>query len=148
MSPNNADVDAFIAAVANETRRDDAIELTRIMSEVTGELPVMWGRSIIGFGSISYSYESGREVEAPLAGFAPRGPHQVIYLISNFADRYGDILDRLGPHTLGKGCLYVKRLADIDIEVLTQLIDRSVRVSRGVDRQDGPIAGHGTRPTN
>lgn len=147
MSPDDNPVDEFIAHVPNETRRSDANELVRIVSEATGETATMWGTSIIGFGAISYTYESGREVDAPMAGFAPRGPHQVIYLISNFAKRYGELLDKLGPHKLGVGCLYVKQLADIDVDVLTQLIDRSVRVSRAVDKQAGPIAGHGKRPT-
>lgn len=148
MSSNDDSVDDFIEHVPDETRRDDAVELVRVMSQVTGEPAVMWGRSIIGFGNISYTYESGRDVETPAAAFAPRGPHQVIYLVSKYAERYGELLGQLGPHKLGVGCLYVKKLADVDVDVLTQLIDRSFRVSRGVDKQTGPVESHSKRQTN
>ncbi len=129
MSPNDNSVDDFIEQVPNTTRRDDAVELVRIMSEVTGEPAVMWGKSIIGFGSISETYDSGREVEMPAAAFSPRGPHQVIYLVSNYEEQYGELLGKLGPYQVGVSCLYVKKLADVDLTVLTKLIDLSCRAS-------------------
>jgi hypothetical protein len=86
---------------------------------------VLWGPSIIGFGSYHYRYESGHEGTAPLASFASRGAHLVVYLVGGFTDRHERLLERLGPHKAGKGCLYVKRLADIDQQVLTQLITKA-----------------------
>ena len=93
----------------------------------------MWGASIIGFGAYHYRYASGREGDSPLAGFSPRRQHLVIYLIGDFASRYRRALARLGPHQTGKGCLYVKRLDHVDHAALRELIDRSVRVRKGID---------------
>jgi Domain of unknown function (DU1801) len=134
MVPTPADVDAFIDAVPNETRRSDARALCELMSSVTGEPPVMWGPSIVGFGSYHYRYESGRTGDAPVAGLSPRKANLVVYLVGGFEDRYAKLLDRLGPHTTGKACLYLKRLADVDLDVLRQLVERSARVARGVDK--------------
>jgi hypothetical protein len=134
MVPTTADVDGFIDGVANETRRSDARTLCELMTSVTGEPPVMWGSSIVGFGSYHYRYESGRTGDAPVAGFSPRKTNLVVYLVGGFADRYPKLLERLGPHTTGKACLYLKRLADVDLDVLRQLVERSVLVARGVDK--------------
>jgi hypothetical protein len=133
-SPSGTDVEAFLASVPNEQRRSDARQLCALMQEVTGEPAVMWGGSIVGFGRYHYRSDSGREGDAPLTGFAPRKQHLVLYLIGGFEDRYPTTLARLGPHTTGKGCLYVKRLTDVDQDALRELIDRSVRVHRGGDR--------------
>jgi Domain of unknown function (DU1801) len=132
--PNDADVEGFLAAVPNETRRADARALRALLESVTGEPPVMWGASIVGFGSYHYRYKSGRTGDAPLVGFSPRKSQLVVYLIGGFDDRYRKLLDRLGPHTTGKGCLYIKRLADVDLDILRELIDRSARVHHGVDK--------------
>jgi hypothetical protein len=94
----------------------------------------MWGTSIVGFGSYHYRYASGHEGDAPLAGFSPRKQHLVVYLVSEFQTRHRSTLARLGPYKHGKSCLYLKRLADVDEAALRELIDRSVRVWRGVDR--------------
>jgi Domain of unknown function (DU1801) len=134
MVPTSADVDTFIDAVPNEHRRSDARELCKLMRSVTGEPPVMWGRSIVGFGSYHYRYESGRTGDAPLAGFSPRKANLVVYLVGGFEDRYPKLLDKLGPHKTGKACLYLKRLGDVDLDVLRQLVERSMRVGRGVDK--------------
>jgi hypothetical protein len=133
MVPTTVDVDGFIDHVTNETRRTDARALCELMSSVTGEPPVLWGSSIVGFGSYHYRYESGRTGDAPLAGFSPRKPALVVYLVGGFEDRYPELLEHLGPHTAGKACLYLKRLADVDLDVLRQLVERSVRVARAVD---------------
>ena len=95
---------------------------------------MLWGSSIVGFGSYHYRYESGHEGSSALAGFAPRKTSLVLYLVGGFEERHGKLLAKLGPHKTGKGCLYVKRLADVDLEVLRELVERSVRVRRGVDR--------------
>src|SRR5215469_14685243 len=96
--------------------------------------PAMWGTSIIGFGTYHYRYASGRSGDSPLAGFSPRRQHLVIYLVGGFESRHQSVLARLGPHKTGKGCLYIKRLDEVDQDALRELIDRSVRVRRGVDR--------------
>jgi hypothetical protein len=137
MQPTGADVESFIEAIPNANRRADARVLSRLLSELTGEPAALWGASIVGFGTYHYRYESGHEGNAPLASFAPRAAHLVVYLIGGFADRYERLLERLGPHKTGKGCLYVKRLADINLDVLRELIDRSVKVHRGQDRAGG-----------
>jgi hypothetical protein len=133
-SPTGADVDAFLDSVEDERRREDARSLCALMQEVTGEPPAMWGSSIVGFGRYHYRYESGHEGDSPLAGFAPRTQHLVVYLIGDFENRHKAIMARLGRAKTGKGCLYLKRLDDVDRHVLRELIERSVRVHRGADR--------------
>jgi hypothetical protein len=132
--PTTVDVDEFIDAVPNETRRSDARVLCELMTSLTGEPPVMWGPTIIGFGSYHYRYESGRSGDAPRAAFSPRRSNLVVYLADGFADRYPKLLERLGPHSTGRSCLYLKRLADVDLGVLRQLVERSARVAGGVDK--------------
>jgi Domain of unknown function (DU1801) len=134
MVPTSADVVAFLAAVPDEHRQTDAQTLLELMGSVTGEPPVMWGPSIVGFGSYHYRYASGRTGDAPLAGFSPRKANLVVYMVSGYEDRYAKLLERLGPHKTGKSCLYLKRLGDVDLDVLRQLIERSRRVGRGVDK--------------
>ena len=129
-----ADAEAFIAAVPNDARREDARTLCGLLADWTGEPPFMWGRSIVGFGSYRYRYESGREGTAALVGFSPRKANLVVYLVGGIGDRYPELLERLGPHRTGKGCLYVKRLDDVDRDVLRELVERTVRVHRGADR--------------
>ena len=132
--PTDASVAGFLAGVPDERRREDAGRLCAIMQEITGEPPAMWGTSIVGFGTYHYRYASGHEGDAPLAGFSPRRQQLVIYLASEFERRYQPVLARLGPHRAGKGCLYLKRLDDVDEAALRELIDRSVRVHKGLDR--------------
>jgi hypothetical protein len=116
------------------------------MREITSEPPAVWGTSIVGFGVYHYRYASGHEGDGPLAGFAPRRQHLVIYLVGEFETRHRSVLARLGPHRTGKGCLYIKRLDDVDHGALRELIDRSVRVRQGVDRASAlspgqPVSG-------
>ncbi len=118
------DVDAFIAAVEPEQRRRDAEELVALMRSVTGHSPRLWGPSIIGFGDRHYRYESGREGDTFRIGFSPRKAQLVLYL-TDAVEADGDLLERLGPHTTGKACLYVKRLDRIDSGVLAELIARA-----------------------
>src|SRR5215831_5442528 len=132
--PTDASVAGFLAGVPGEQRREDARRLCALMQEITGEPPAMWGTSIVGFGSYHYRYASGREGDSALASFSPRGQHLAIYLVGEFTDRHRSVLARLGPHKTGKGCLYVKRLDDVDSDALRELIDRSVRVRKGIDR--------------
>jgi len=134
MHRTGASVAGFLARVPDEQRREDARRLCAMMQEITGEPPTMWGTSIIGFGSYHYRYASGHEGDSALASFAPRSQHLVVYLVGEFEDRYQSVLARLGPHKTGKGCLYLKRLDDADQDALRELIDRSVRVRKGIDR--------------
>jgi hypothetical protein len=127
-------VEEFLARVPSEQRREDARRLCTIMAEITGEPPAMWGSSIIGCGTYHYSYPSGHNGDSALASFSPRGQHLAIYLIGDFENRHGSALARLGPHKPGKGCLYIKHLDQVDPDALRELIDRSVRVRRGIDR--------------
>src|SRR5687767_5244453 len=102
----------YIEQLENPDRREDARALCALMSRVTGEAPIMWGGSIIGFGRYHYRYDSGREGDAPAAGFSPRARELVVYL-SAHSDASDDLLGRLGKHKVGKSCLYIKRLSDV-----------------------------------
>ena len=123
--PHGGDVDAFLDAIENETRRRDCRALRELMSEITGEPPRMWGPSIVGFGSYHYRYASGREGDFFLAGFSPRKQNLTLYVMAGFS-RYDDLMARLGKHKTGKSCLYVKKLADVDMDVLETLVRSSV----------------------
>jgi hypothetical protein len=118
-------VSAFIGAVSDPQRRADCKAVAKLMQKVTGEKPKLWGTSIVGFGSYHYVYDSGREGDAPLAGFSPRAQALTLYVMAGFAGA-DDLLARLGKFKTGTACLYLKRLADVDQEVLEQLIARSV----------------------
>src|SRR4051794_17876566 len=119
--PTGADVDAFIATVEDPQRRDDARAAIELMSRVTGEPPVLWGTAIVGFGSQHYVGKSGREGDWMIVGISPRKAALTIYGVYN--DYAPDpLFEQLGPHTTGKGCLYLKRLSDVDPAVLETLI--------------------------
>jgi len=134
MRPTGTPVAEFLARVPDQRRREDARRLCALMQEITGEPPAMWGTSIVGFGSYHYRYASGREGDSALASFSPRSQHLAIYLVGEFTERHQSALARLCPHQTGKGCLYLKHLDDVDIGALRELIDRSVRVRKGIDR--------------
>jgi hypothetical protein len=127
--PTEVSVAAFLEGIAGEAKRVDAKALVKLIREVTGEEPKMWGPSIVGFGSCHYTYESGREGDMPLIGFSPRKAAFVLY----GATRAGDapaLLATLGKHTMGKGCLYIKKLADVDSKALKSLLVQSVAATR------------------
>ncbi len=134
-TPTEQQVEDYLATVENDQRRADARTLIEIMSDITGEPPAMWGPSMIGFGSYHYRYASGHEGDSALAGFAPRKQQLVLYLVGGFEDQHAEQMEKLGPHKTGKGCLYLKRLSDVDLDVLRTLIERSVRVRRGMDKE-------------
>jgi hypothetical protein len=117
-------VEAFIEAIPNEQRRRDSASLALIMESATGEPPVMWGSSIVGFGSHHYRYDSGREGDIATVSFAPRKDSLVIYGVV-FYDEGRGLLDELGPHDVGKGCLYIKDLSKVDQAVLTRMVDNA-----------------------
>jgi hypothetical protein len=122
--PTDDDVSAFVDAIADERRRADARTLVALMSEVTGQPPRMWGGSIVGFGTYHYVYESGREGDWAAVGFSPRKASTTVYVMAGF-DGYRELLERLGPHTTGKSCLYLRRLDAVDLEVLREMVRRS-----------------------
>lgn len=122
---SDASVDDYIASRAGEAQALDCRALIAMLRKATGEKPKMWGPSIVGFGSYQYRYESGRTGEACLTGFAIRGKGLVVYLVAE-SDDQAKLLRKLGPHKMGKSCLYIKRLADLDRAVLEQLVAGSV----------------------
>jgi hypothetical protein len=127
--PTELSVPAFIDAVTDEAKRADAKALVKLMQSATGEKPKMWGPSIIGFGSSHYTYETGREGDMPLVGFSPRKAATVLYGATGFSQAE-ELLAKLGKHTTGKGCLYIKRLADVDQKVLETLVAKAVAAKR------------------
>ena len=118
-------VDDFIAKVEDETKRDDSYELIKIFKIATGEEAKMWGSSIIGFGSFHYKYESGHEGDMCLTGFSPRKNAIVLYILN--LDGKNGLLEKLGKHKSSKGCVYIKKFADIDASVLKKMIDVAVK---------------------
>jgi hypothetical protein len=123
--PTGASVEDYIASRANAQQKVDCDALMAILQRVTGESPAMWGPSIVGYGVYRYTYESGRSGEMPLVGFAIRGRELVVYLTAG-SEAQRALLAELGPHRMGKSCLYVKRLADLDAGVLERLVVGSV----------------------
>lgn len=120
-----------LAAIEDDARRDDCWALVRLFTRITGHPPVMWGPSIVGFGSYHYRYPTGHEGDAPLVGFASGKRQLTVYLAPGFADEgTADLLTRLGKHKTGKGCLYLTRLSQVDLDVLEALVRRSVEVLR------------------
>jgi len=122
-------VAAFIEALPDEISRADAKALVKLMQSATGEKPKMWGPSIVGFGSRHYKYDTGREGDMPVVSFSPRKTATVLYSVTGFTGAEA-LLEKLGKHTTGKGCLYVKKLADVDPKVLEALIVKSVAAIR------------------
>jgi len=123
---NEASVEEFLSTVEDEQKRKDCFEIVKIMKQVTKEEPKMWGPAIIGFGSYHYKYESGREGDAPKIGFSPRKQNITLY-IGLGSETENPLLKKLGKYTTGKGCLYIKRLADVDMKVLQGLITESFK---------------------
>lgn len=119
--PTDASVSAFLAAVGDEQRRQDCQVLLAMMGRITGQPAVMWGPSIVGFDTYHYRYESGREGDMAVTGFSPRKPDISVY-ISADSPGQAELLARLGRHKMGKACLSIRRLSDIDLDVLEQLI--------------------------
>ena len=122
---NKGDVEAFLNSVADEKKRQDSLTILDFMKKVTGMEPEMWGDSIIGFGSYHYKYASGREGDWFLTGFSPRVQNLTLYIMAGF-DNYDHLLGKLGKYSTGKSCLYIKRIEDVDMDVLKELVEQSV----------------------
>jgi nucleoid DNA-binding protein len=123
--PTKASVSAFIDAIEDPQKRKDCRELVKMMSEVTGKKPKMWGTSIVGFGTYHYKYASGREGDWPITGFSPRKQNLTIYIMLGFS-KYGSLMKKIGKHKHSKSCLYVRSLDDLDRKVLRRLVEKSV----------------------
>ena len=127
--PTTNSVPAFLDACTDEARRTDAKALAKLMQKVTGNEPAMWGPSIVGRDSYHYMYESGRQGDMPVVGFSPRKAANVLYGAIGFVGADA-LLAKLGKHTTGKGCLYIKKLADVDMKVLEALVEKAVAETR------------------
>jgi hypothetical protein len=127
--PTKLSVATFIDTLPDPARRADAKAIVKLMQSATGEKPKMWGPSVIGFGSYHYKYESGREGDMPLIGFSPRKAANVLYGLHASSDSEA-LLAKLGKHTTGKGCVYIKKLADVDQQVLGAMAAKSVAAMR------------------
>jgi hypothetical protein len=122
----DVDVTGFINKVDNEIKRKDSFELVYIFKSISGFEPKMWGPTIIGFGSYHYKYASGHQGDAPLAGFSPRKDSIVLYFSEDYENKEA-LLEKLGKHKSSKACVYVKKLADIDLPVLREMIRASIK---------------------
>lgn len=129
--PTEQSVQEFIAAIPDEQRRRDCAAIADLMREASGAEPVMWG-NIVGFGRYRYRYASGREGDWFITGFAPRKQSLTLYIMAGFA-QYDALLARLGKHSTGKSCLYIKRLSDVDQDLLRELVARSVAHMRATN---------------
>ena len=126
-SVTNASVSDFLESISPEEQRQDALVIDKLMRKATGEAPKMWGTSIIGYGSEQLKYASGRELDWLKIGFSPRKQNISLYVLMGGKEKYTDLLKKLGPHKTGVGCLYIKRLSDIDMEVLEKLIKLALK---------------------
>ena len=123
--PNDASVKAFLDSIEHEQRREDCRAVVKLMRRVSRKQPKMWGDSIIGFGSYHFRYASGRTGDWPLTGVSPRKQRLVLYIMAGFR-RYDSLMKRLGKHKVGKSCLYVNKLDDVDLDVLEELVRESM----------------------
>lgn len=123
--PTDADVNAFLQSIADERKRQDSYTLLHLLQEITGATPRLWGDSIVGFGDYRYVYASGRTGDWFVTGFSPRKQNLTLYVMGGF-ESHADLLAKLGKHKLGKGCLYINKLQDIDQNILRSLLETSV----------------------
>jgi hypothetical protein len=128
-----ASVEAFLNTIKDEDIRRDCFEIVKIMKQVTRSDPKMWGSSIIGFGSRRLKYASGRELDWMLTGFSPRKGNITLYIMGGF-EKQAALLKKLGKHSTGKGCLYIKNLRDVDTKVLKELVSASVQTMKKSDK--------------
>jgi len=122
---NDASVIAFLDSVENTTRREDSYRVLDVIKKITKKEPEMWGQNMVGFGSYEYKYESGREGSWFVTGFSPRKQNLVVYIMPGFSD-ISEMLEKLGKHKIGKSCLYINKLSDIDIKILEKIIKKSI----------------------
>jgi len=124
--PTNESVESFLNKISDEERRKDCFQVAKIMEEITGEKPKLWGPSIVGFGSYHYKYDSGREGDWLVTGFSPRKKDLTLYMMMGF-EKHPELMEKLGKHSAAKSCLYIKRLSDVHVPTLKKLIKSSVK---------------------
>ena len=124
--PTRASVDKFLKGITDEKKRADCYQLLEIMKKATRAEPKMWGMSIVGFGDYHYVYASGREGDWFITGFSPRKHNLTLYMMGGF-NQFPNLMEQLGKHSTGKGCLYINRLEDVDVRILKKLISQSVK---------------------
>ena len=125
-----ASVEAYLGAIASAERRADCAVVAAMMQKHTGHAAKMWGPSIVGYDSVHYRYESGREGDMPVVGFSSRKDAIVVYVMPSDGPRQATLLEKLGKHSMGKSCLYIKRLADVDVVVLDRIVADTVKATR------------------
>lgn len=137
---NKGNVETFLNHVDNETRKQDANQVLKIMKKITGVPPKMWGNSIVGFGKVHYKYASGREGEVPQIGFSPRKQALTLYINNEIyeEEQYTPLLKKLGKHRKGKTCLYINKLSDVDVSVLEKILKASLaELGKYVEAHEG-----------
>jgi hypothetical protein len=128
-TPTSADVNEYVAGIADPRKRADAETLMRLLGEIIDQPPIMWGQGLVGFGQYHYRYASGREGDWFILGFAARKQALTLYM-PGYLEQHRALLDQLGKHTTGKGCLYVKSLADVDLSVLRTLLEAAISANK------------------
>ena len=124
--PTKASVKEFLNQIPDKERRDDCLAVAKMMEEITGDKPKMWGPSIVGFGTYHYKYASGREGDWPVTGFSPRKKDLTLYIMMGF-EKHPELMQKLGKHSVGKSCLYIKQLSDVHLPTLKKLIKASIK---------------------
>ena len=127
---NETSVEGFLNTIKDEEIRKDCFEIVQMMKKASKEEPKMWGSSIVGFGSYHYKYESGREGDSMMIGFSPRKQNITLYISGDRFEQYQGLMKKLGKHSLGKGCLYIKKLEDVDTAVLNELVTESLKARK------------------
>jgi hypothetical protein len=135
--PTKEKVKDFLNRIPDAARREDCFAVAKMMEEITGSKPQMWGPSIVGFGTWHYKYATGREGDWPVAAFSPRKQDLTLYLSLDGYEKYGELMDQLGKHKTGKSCLYIKRLSDIHVPTLKKLIKASVKDAKAYTKSQG-----------
>ena len=127
--PTSADAVKFLEAVEDQQKRTDSLVILQMLKDISDHDPVMWGDSMVGFDRFEYKNSKGEKNFWPVIGFSPRKQSLTLYIMPGF-ERFGDLLEKLGKHTTSKGCLYIKRLADVDVSVLKKIAEESYRVMK------------------
>jgi hypothetical protein len=127
--PTQANAMKFLESVEDLQKRADSLIILRMLEEITNQQPVMWGNSMIGFDQFEYKNSKGEKNYWPVIGFSPRKQNLTLYIMPGF-ERFGSLLEKLGKHTTSKGCLYIKRLSDVDVSVLRKIAEESYRVMK------------------
>jgi Domain of unknown function (DU1801) len=124
--PTEESVEKYLKGITDPVKRQDSLTVLKLMTEITGQKPKMWGPSIVGFGSYHYEYASGQKGDWPIIGFSPRKQNLTLYVLDGSAEE-NELLQELGKHSTSKSCLYIKRLDDVDLPTLKKVIKQSYK---------------------